>query len=397
MSIPNYPHDLFTDEVLRDPGEHYRTLRELGPVVWLDAHDMYAVTRFAEARVVLADAATYCSGQGVALNDTANTLAAGRNTLMTDGKLHEHLRRVLGRNLTPRALRAAVDRIRSAAAELVTDLVARRSFDAVADLARALPLSIVPDLLGWPTNGRAHLLEWGAAAFDFLGPMNDRARQAISPTQAMFAFAAEMAESGRIIPGSVGAGVIEAARRGEIEQNQVAPLITGFLAPSLDTTISAIGSAIWLLARHPRQWAALRADPSLVPNAFAETLRLETPVRGFSRVTTMPTRIGAADLPAGVRILVLYGSANQDGRQFPAPDQFDITRANATDQLSFGYGVHSCPGQGLARAEAHALLSELASQVERIELAGQAARVISNLINGPASVPVTVRPAQPTA
>jgi cytochrome P450 len=390
---PRYPHDLFTDGVLRDPYGHYRALRDLGPVVWLEAHEMYAVPRYAEVRAVLADADTYCSGQGVALNEAANVIAAGRNTLMTDGELHEHLRRVLARSLTPRALRAVDHSTRVAATELVTSLVARGRFDAVADLARSLPLTVVPDLIGWPIKGRANLLEWGSAAFDFLGPMNKRAQQAVPPTRAMFAFADDVAELSSMLPGSVGAGVIEAARQGELDLDQVPALIVGYLAPSLDTTISAIASAVWLLAQHPAQWAALRANPDLVPNALSETLRLESPLRALSRVTTGPARIGQVDIPAGARLVVLYGSANRDERHFPAPDQFDISRANANEHLGFGYGVHSCPGQGLARMQAHALLSELATHVARIELARPAPPVLNNLINGRASVHVTVTPA----
>ena len=395
-AAPSYPHDLFTDQVLSDPYEHYRALRDLGSVVWLDAHQMYAVARYAEARAVLGDPGTYCSGRGVALNDTANALAAGRNVLMTDGKLHEHLRRVLARNLTPRALRAAEDGIGQAASKLVATLVTRGSFDAVTDLATALPLTVVPDLVGWPAEAREHLLEWAAATFDLLGPLNDRAQRAAPLSRAMMAFAAETAATGNLLPGSVGAGVIEAARRGELEPDRVAPLIVGYLAPSLDTTISAIGSAVWLLARYPAQWAVLRADPALVPNVFNETLRLESPLRAFSRVTTVTARAGDVDIPAGARVVVLYASANRDERHFPHPDKFDITRPNAGEHLGFGWGVHGCAGQGLARMEAHALLTALAEQIDRIDLTAPATAVLNNLINARASVPVTVTPARTT-
>jgi cytochrome P450 len=330
-AAPSYPHDLFTDQVLGDPYEHYRALRDLGPVVWLDAHQMYAVARYAEARAVLGDPGTYCSGRGVALNDTANA-----------------------------------------------------------------PLTVVPDLVGWPAEAREHLLEWAAATFDLLGPLNDRAQRAAPLSRAMMALAAETAATGNLLPGSVGAGVIEAARRGELEPDRVAPLIVGYLAPSLDTTISAIGSAVWLLARYPAQRAALRADPALIPNVFNETLRLESPLRAFSRVTTVTARAGDVDIPAGARVVVLYASANRDERHFPHPDEFDITRPNAGEHLGFGWGVHGCAGQGLARMEAHALLTALAEQVDRIDLTAPATAVLNNLINARASVPVTVTPARTT-
>src|SRR5262249_19621129 len=158
---------------------------------------------------------------------------------------------------------------------------------------------------------------------------------------------------------SVGAGVLEAAARGDIEPDRVAPLLVGYLAPSLDTTISGISSAVWLLAQNPDQWEVLRGDRSLVANAFNEALRLEAPSRSFTRVTTRETRLGDVELPEGARVVILYASANRDETHFHDADRFDVTRPNASDHLGFGFGTHSCAGQGLARMEAHSLLNAL--------------------------------------
>ena len=387
--------DLFTDQVLRDPYGTYTALRDLGPVVWLAAHDVYAVTRYSEARTVLASPDVFCSGEGVALNDVCNERFAGRNLIATDGDVHGHLRRILARSITPRAIRHLEAQIESQAAGLIGRLVERGRFDAADDLAKALPLSIVPDLVGWPLDGRDHLLEWAGATFNFLGPMNDRARDSVPDVMAMQAFAADMAAGGRLMPGGVGAGVVAAAANGELEPDRVAALIVGYLAPSLDTTVSGMGSAIWLLATHPRQWDLLRRRPELIPGAFNEVLRLESPIRVFSRVATELTSLGGCDLPQGARVAVLYGCANRDPRQFPDPDSFLADRANAGEHLGFGYGVHGCAGQGLARMETHALLSSMTKAVERIELAGPAVRAVNNLINGWERLPVRVFRGQP--
>jgi cytochrome P450 len=390
-ATPAYPHDLFTDAVLAQPHEHFRALRDLGPIVWLEAHDMYAIPRYEEARAALIDSETFCSGRGVALNEVMNGIGAGRSTLMTDGELHEHLRRVLARNITPRALRSLNDQVDALAAALVRQLVDRGRFDAVVDLARALPLKVVPDLVGWPTDGRDQLLAWAGATFELFGPMNERASRAMPLAQAMYAFADETAATGNLRPGSVGAGVIDAARNGDLEPDRVSPLLVGYLVPSLDTTISAIGSAMWLLATHPDQWEALQADPSLVPNTFNETLRLESPIRAFSRVTTTETRVGDVDIPADARVAIFYAAANRDERRFARPDEFDIARSNAGEHLGFGLGAHSCAGQGLARMEAHAVLRAIVDQVESLELNGAPTRALNNVINAWASLPVTVR------
>jgi cytochrome P450 len=391
-TIPSYQNDIFTDEVLLDPHEQYQALRELGPVVWLDAHDMYVVPRYAEARTVLGDSDTFCSGRGIGLNDHTNSMAAGKNLIHTDGQQHAHLRGQLGRGLTPRALRAMRESIDQVAHELVARLVQGGTFDAVPDLARTLPLTVVPDLVGWPAGGREHLLEWAGATFDVLGPLNSRARDAGPKVRAMLEFAARTAAERDLMPGGLGAAVLAAADRGELEPAQVPPLIVGYIAPSLDTTISAIGSAVWLLASHPEQWALLKANPSLIPNAFNEIVRLESPIRAFSRVATTDTNLGGQDIEAGSRLMVLYTSANRDERHFERPDEFDVTRANAAEHVGFGYGVHACAGKGLARLETHAVLQALVKQVDRIEM-GEPVRGLNNLISTWASLPVKVHAA----
>jgi cytochrome P450 len=259
-SIPSYPYDIFTDEVLLSPYEHYAALRELGPVAWLEAHQVYALPRYAEVRAVLSAPETFCSGQGVGMNEMVNTIGQG-TTLMSDGEQHRVQRLVLAHRLMPRALRPMREMIQARADELADVLVRQRRFDAVSDLARALPLSIVPDLVGWPENGREHLLDWASAAFDSLGPMNARAEQAGPRVQAMFEFAARTTAERNVLPDSAAAEMLEAVDSGQLSPEQATSLVIDYVAPSLDTTISAIGSAIWLFAENPEQWKTLQAGP----------------------------------------------------------------------------------------------------------------------------------------
>ena len=400
-TIPGYPDDIFTDEVLLDPHGHYRALRELGSVIWLEAHQIYAVPRYAEARTVLSDAKTFCSGQGVGLNEVANNFGAGLTTMMSDGEKHTYLRGIMTHGFTPRALRSMRIDVEALATNRVAELVEQGSFDAVTDLARALPLAVVPELLGWPAGRRQQLLEWAAASFDFLGPPNDRATRAAAKTRVMIEsaekmirFAEQAIADGESLPGSLGAAMHEADKRGKLGPQQVPLLVFDYIGPSLDTTISAIGSAVWLLGTHPDQWTALKADPSLIPSAFNEVVRLESPVRLLSRVASTATSVGGYDLDAGSRLIVLYASANRDDRHFERPDAFDIARRNAGEHVGFGYGIHACAGQGLARLLSHAVLKALITQVDTIELGG-AVRGLNNLINAFESLPVTVHATRP--
>lgn len=387
-AAPVYEADIYEDQALLEPYEHYRSLRELGPAVWLEAHGAWAVPRYAEAKAVLFDSDTFRSANGIALNEPANTAILGC-TLASDGDLHSRLRKVVAHRLTPRALRPMNEIVTQKAETLVAELVAGGSFDAVHDLARALPLSVVPDFIGWPEQGREHLLEWAGANFDSFGPMNDRARRAMPKCGEMAAFGAEIVRTGNVAPGSLGASVLEARDQGAVTTEQCMMLMLDYLAPSLDTTISAVGSAIWLFGTRPDQWDAVRADPGLIPNAVNEIVRFEAPIRAFGRVAGTDTQIGGVPIAAGSRVLVLYASANRDERKFERPDEFDVTRPNAAEQLGFGYGEHGCAGQGLARMETQALLAALARSVRRFHL-GEPRRALNNLIRALGSLPVTV-------
>jgi cytochrome P450 len=307
---------------------------------------------------------------------------------MSDGAQHEGLRGVIGRPLTPKALAELRPEAEKLATGLVDDLVARGSFDAIADLAEVIPSTWVPDLLGWPAEGRNRLLDWAGAAFDGLGPLNDRALAAGPGIIEMAAFAQEVASSA-LPEGSMGAGILEAAARGDIAAEQCPMAFIDYLGPSLDTTISALGSSLWLFATHPDQWDLLRSDRGRVKQAFNEALRIESPISGFTRVTTRPVEIGGADLPTGSRLLVSFASANRDERRWADPDRFDITR-NSAGHVGFGYGDHACVGMGLARLEGAAVLGALAERVERLDLAGTPGRKLNNLIRAFASLPVTL-------
>ncbi|MBI2705187.1 MAG: cytochrome P450 [Actinobacteria bacterium] len=391
--IPVYDADLFTDEALTDPYDVYRTLRDLGPVVRLTAHDVYAVTRYADVRTVLEDPEAFCSRRGVGFNDLINDAGRG-TTLMSDGEQHERLREVIGRPLTPKALAEVRPDAQALADRLADELALRGSFDAVCDLAEVLPATWVPDLLGWPQEGRDRLIEWGAANFDALGPANARAEAAGAGVVEMAAYAHHLAES-PLPKGSMAAGILEAAARGDIAVEQCPFAIIDYLGPSLDTTVSALGNAIWLFATHPDQWQLLRREPDRVKHAFNEVLRIETPISAFTRVTTRPATIGGVELPAGARVMVSYASANRDERRWDDPDTFDITR-NSAAHIAFGYGDHACAGMGLARLEGAAVLGALVERIEHFELSGPPVRKLNNLIRSFASLPVTVRVSAPT-
>ena len=388
VSVPHSDVDLFADDVLTDPYPTFADLREAGPAVWLPTLDAWAFPRYAEVRRALNDHSTFVSGQGIAFNDLVNA-ATSTNIVATDPPVHDTLRNVLAARLAPRALRQLQAGIERQADELVDAVVGRGSFDAVRDLARPFPLGVVADLIGLPTEGRDEVLEWAEGAFNAAGPLNDRAELGLAQLQQQFTYIASFGTRNKLAAGSMGAAVYEAADRGEIDEAACMALMSAYLTAGMDTTINTIGHAVWLFAQYPDQWTRLREEPNLIPSAFNEVLRLESPVYTSGRVASTDYDAGGTSLPKGARVALLYGSANRDERKWTDPERFDVAR-DAADHVAFGYGIHSCAGQGLARLEAHGIFAALARRVEYFE-AGEPVRKLNNTVRGLASLPVTVR------
>ncbi|MGO4442848.1 cytochrome P450 [Mycobacterium sp. 2YAF39] len=376
--IPVYRPSIYTTAAIVDPYPHYTALRRLGSVVWLSRHRVYALPRYTECKAVLRDDKTFISSKGVALNPFTNRLSRG-TTLSSDGTEHDERRKLVAHRLLPRALRGIDDDVQAQADHVVDAALVRGEIDGVEDLALALPMAVVPDLVGWPRDQRKNLLRWGAATFDLLGPMNRQALKSLPATLRMLGYARRVVRKRSLIEGSVGHEVLLAADEGRVSHDELAPLMIDYIAPSLDTTISAISNALHLFATHPDQWRLLKDDPALIPGAVNEVLRYESPLRAFSRHVLHDTDIAGHRIPAGARVLIVYASANRDDREWEAPDRFDIRR-DATRQLGFGHGAHACAGQGLARLETQAMLRALAERVDRIELVAPPAWALNNII-----------------
>ncbi|MFV0373166.1 cytochrome P450 [Microbacterium sp.] len=379
--------DLFTDQALADPFPLYRRIRDAGHAVRLDAYGVWALGRYDDVRGALEDWQAFSSAQGVALNSVSRATTRGL-IVATDPPYHDVLRGVLTDKLGPRALRGLTADIHARAKTLVNGVLDRGSFDAVDDLARAFPVQVVLGLVGLPVAMADRALAWAEAAFNAGGPDVPRTRESLPLLEDQFAYLARMHKDD-LAEGSFGRVIFDAADRGVIEPDSVVPLLSAYVTAGLDTTINAISAAVCYFADNPEQWNALRQERTLISSAFNEIVRLESPLQWFSRVTTRDVDFPDVTIPAGERVLMLYGSANRDERKWgPDADRFDIRRVSM-DHLGFGVGVHGCAGQGLARLEGAAVISALADRVAAFEV-GCVERRLNNRIRGYASVPTTV-------
>ncbi|MCM1972435.1 MULTISPECIES: cytochrome P450 [unclassified Streptomyces] len=380
---PTSDLDLFADEVLLDPLPFHAELRETAPVVHLPKTDAYALTRYDVIRDALADWESF-SSTSIAFNPAANQALTG-TSLASDPPVHTQLRATLTENLSPRALRGLKGRVEEKADALVADLVEQGTFEAVDALARAFPLQVVADLIGFTGHVRANMLRWGQAAMQVLGPMNRRTAESFPIAGELYAWCSQV-KAEDLAEGSVGRGIFDAEARGAIPEGSAGHIIHQYLGAGVDTTIAAIGNVVALFAAHPEQFRRVRDEPALAAAAFNEVLRFWPPVNVWGRIATRDVEIEGVTVPKGAQIAVLLGAGNHDPRHYDDPDTFLIDR-NPVDHLSFGYGPHGCAGQGLARLEAHAVIQALSRRVDRL-VVGPEVRVPANITRSIDSLPV---------
>jgi cytochrome P450 len=167
--------------------------------------------------------------------------------------------------------------------------------------------------------------------------------------------------------------------------------VRAFLSAGLDTTVSALGNALYLFGSFAEQWDILRDNPSLARDAFEEVLRFESPFQMLFRTTTRDVELGGQSIAADEKILVSLAAANRDPRHWQQPDRFDVKR-RTPGNLAMGTGIHGCVGQVVARLEGELVLAALARRVERIEIVGQPERRFNNTLRGLKSLPVRIVP-----
>ena len=390
--IPVSQLDPFAESFLSDPYPRYAQLRELGPVVLLEAHGAYCLPRFAEVHRTLNDWETFCSERGVGLLDFAKQKPWRPASLLleADPPQHTRARAVVTRVLSAKALRGLKAQFAAEAERLMDGLVRRGRFDGVTDLAQVYPVKVFPDAIGLTTAGRENLLPYGDMVFNAYGPRNELLERSMENADRVSAWIISQCERSALSPEGLGAQIYAEAAAAGLPEEDAALLVRSFLTAGVDTSVTGLGATLYAFSRNPEQWALLRQDPSLARPAFDEALRLESPVQTFFRTTTRPVEIGGAMLPEGAKVFMSLASANRDPRRWENPDRFDIRR-RTTGHVAFGAGIHTCIGQMVARMEAEVVLAALLARVEHIEPAGEVKRRLNNSMRAYASLPLVVR------
>lgn len=393
MQAPELDIDPFGDAYLLDPTEDHRRLREAGPLVWIEKWQTFATGRHAQVRAVLEDPATFCSGAGVGLSNFHKEAPWRPPSLVleTDAPDHTRNRAVIGRALSPAALRGLRERFEAEAEALVDRLLAKGEFDAVPDLGEAFPLKVFADAVGLRSDGRRNLIAYGNMVFNGMGPRNALYDAAMADAEAVNRWVWEACQRRNIAQGGLALQIFGAVEAGILDETQAATLVRSFLSAGIDTTANAIGLAMACFARCPEQYEMLRADPALIRPAFEEVLRFESPFQTYFRTTTRETELAGVRLGADEKVMVSVASANRDPSRWDEPERFDIRR-NTQGHVAFGAGIHGCVGQMMARLEVETLLAAITRRVRRIEFTGEPELMRHNTLRGYRSLPIAFRP-----
>lgn len=388
---PTVEIDPFDERVLADPYAFHPELRDAGPVVWFPNYGVFGVARYNEVKTVLSDWQTFCSSRGVGLADFARETPWRPPSLLLerDPPLHSATRAVMNKVVALPRLKSLVPHWKQVAAELVEDLAGRRRFDAVQDLAEQFPLSIFPDTLGLPKQGRENLLAYATSTFNAFGPRNKVFLDSQVGLEAAQAWIAEACRYENLAPGGWGRDVHDTAAEAGIPESERELLVRSFLSAGIDTTINGIGNLLHAFTLHPAEWQKLRSDRSLIKRAFEEGLRWQGTVQSFFRTTTRETELAGGRLPEGAKIIAFMGAANRDPRHWPDAERFDITR-QTSGHVGFGFGIHQCLGQMIARQESEILLDALSSRFASLLPAGAPERRLNNTLFALRSLPVEV-------
>jgi len=295
------------------------------------------------------------------------------NIINLNGADHGRLRKLVNPALAPRA----IDRYRPAMRAFLEDLLgavaADGRLDFVADLAKPYPSLVIAEVMGAPRADAPRLHHWSnwiQRQFDAgsLATEREKIEEAVAE---FYAYEDGLIAARRASPGEdLITALIQAEEEGDrLSHDELRNLILDILVGGVDTSQSQLAHAVRLLAEHPGQWRALRADPrGLALAAVEEALRFE-PVTPFTaRMTTAEVEFRGVSFPPGTIVLISAWHANRAGPD----DRFDITASRPRQRiLTFGAGIHYCLGANLARAELEEALCFLAERVRAVELDGR--------------------------
>lgn len=370
-----------------DPYPVYARLRERSPIFYSTEVGATLVTRYEDVRSLVLDGRVGRSMDHITApaeierqrraEDWARLPSYSRyvrvNLLETEGRDHARLRRLVATAMDPRRIRELRGRIQVLVDELLEARAGARRMNFLEDLAVPLPVYMISELLGWPTEERHRLRPWSAQIvrlYEQDHSAADEARAEAATTE-FATMLAELAERRRAEPRddliSALVSICDAGDR--LSRDELIATCMLLLNAGHEATVNAAGNGLLALLRHPEQLARLRADPRLISTTIEEILRYDSPLQLFQRYVLEKLEVGGIEFQKGDVVGLLYGCANRDPRAFERAEEFDIGRPPSR-HLAFGAGNHFCLGAPLARLELEVLFRTLLRRAPEIRLDG---------------------------
>jgi cytochrome P450 len=380
--------DFFMDlSLVDDPYPYFEYLRASGPVMRLPAHNVVAVTGFEEALSVQLDTEHYSAvnsvtgplpplpftpeGDDITAQIEAHRpqMPFGEEVLTLDRPRHAPLRSLMTCLFTPRRLREMESGIARLADQLIDEFAGRGACELVGDYSKPFATLAIADLLGVPDDDRDAFRAIVAPSPSQVGsggnsppvnPMDFRRGKFLAYVENR-----RHAPQGDILSELANARYPDGSTPNAMDVVRVATLLFG---AGQDTTATFLGNAMRIVAERPDLQAQLRAAPGLIAGFLEEVLRISGPVKSTFRLARKPTSLGGVDIPVGTTVMITTAAINRDPRQFDNPAEFRPGRPRQREHLSFGRGIHTCPGAGLARTETRISLERLLARFADISI-----------------------------
>ncbi len=361
-------YDPFSQEFQADPLPVYRWMRDEVPVFYSEKWGWWALSRFEDVRAAATDPQTFLSYEGIDIDDTAKDQSGPGFLPDIDNPRHDQIRRMIQPRLLPNRIAEREGAVRAVVRGLIDVWRYRGTVDLAQELAWPMPNEVFFDLLGLPSaraEGRAQLERW---VHELKDRKPDDARLtpvAKAATAGIQNYFVDLLHERRAHPRNdlvthLVTAEIEGVPFAEADfgpASEVLGLMMVLFLGGVESTAGLTGTLFKLLAESPDQRALLRENPALIPDAVEEAIRLATPLQLVGRTTSREVTLHGVTIPAGGRVVLVYGAANRDERRFTDPDRFDVTRGRFR-HLGFGEGMHGCLGAPLARLEAKVALEE---------------------------------------
>ena len=377
--------DLMGYEEMSDPSLTAKKLFEESRAFLYEKYDppFYIFSRYDDVANALLDSETFIEGFGNGPNFQPPL------GILSDAPHHTFIRKLVQKDFLAKQINDLEPRLKSIVDDLLSRVENQAEWDIHEDLSFPLPVIIICEILGIPTDDLGKFKKWADASVANM--CSEDPLEYAEDLNEMRQYLLAQVELKRRDEHSAGllSTIAQAKHEGNyLSDDECVALATQIFVAGNETTTSLISNLVWRLLSHEGLWERFCSNEINTDDAINESLRFDPPLLGLFKTTSKEVTIDKVTIPAGTKVMMHYGAANRDPSVFEAPDLFDVKR-NGKKQLSFSIGLHVCLGRELAKLEARVALNALRKKFSRLKLLSDGERVGPFLFWGRSRLPVT--------